>query len=186
MQGQFELMIKIYPNGVLTSYIDTINIGDMMEFAHFSANVKLQYPFQKPQIGMLVAGTCITPMIQALHAVLGTPGDDTSITMLYASRTLEDILAKQTLDAWSVDYAHQLRVVHVLSREPSSSDWQGLRGHINRTHIEAYFPPPSSDCKIFVCGTSGFYDTYSGPRQADEVTGLLGDMGYSPEQVYKF
>jgi len=193
MNGKFELMVKIYPNGNLTSYLDRLNAGDSVEFSHSPTNVKIQYPFNKPQIGMLIGGTCITPMIQALHAILGTAGDETKVTMLYASKTVEDILAKNVLDEWTSLYPERLSVVHVLSREPESSDWQGYRGHINQSLIEKYFPPPSATCIIFVCGPEshtnapGFYDTYSGPRMnKTEIKGVLGEMGYGVEQVYKF
>lgn len=193
MHGKFELMIKVYPDGNLTSYLDKLKVGDFVEFSHTSANVKIQYPFSKPEIGMLIGGTCITPMIQALHAILGTPGDDTKVTMLYASKTVDDILARDVLDAWTSMYPLRLRVVHVLSQEPESSSWQGYRGHINRTLIEEYFPPPMTESIIFVCGPEshthapGFYDTFSGPRQdKNAIKGLLGDMGYTNDQVYKF
>ena len=61
-------------------------IGDAVEFKHIPFNVKIQYPF-KPKVGMLIGGTGIAPMIQALHAILGT-ADDTAgrLSMLYASK----------------------------------------------------------------------------------------------------
>merc|ERR1719471_447161 len=124
-------------------------------------------------------------MIQALHAILGTPGDTTKVTILYASSTADEILAKETLDAWAAQFPSRLTIVHVLSREPADSDWAGQRGHIDKPLMERYFPKPSSNCMIFVCGPelSGWYDTFSGSWDADHVTGLLGDMGYTNEMV---
>lgn len=49
-------------------------------------SVEGQYPFGKKAIGMICGGTGITPMIQALHALLGTVGDNTTVSMLYGSK----------------------------------------------------------------------------------------------------
>lgn len=38
-----------------------------------------------------------------------------------------------------------------------------------------------------VCGPPGLYETVCGDRSSpDDVTGILGDLGYSSEKVYKF
>ena len=52
---------------------------------------------------MLSGGTGIMPMLQALHALLGTPGDATVVDLVYGSKTEADpdILARGTLDAWA-------------------------------------------------------------------------------------
>lgn len=184
--GKFTLMIKIYPDGRLTPLIDALKVGDRAQFSH--TGVKIQYPFNKPEIGMIAGGTGIAPMIQALNAILGTDGDESRVSLLYANQKVNDILAKDTLDLWSSTYPSRLSVVHVLSQEPETSDWIGYRGHIDGTHIQKYMPPPSSDCLIFVCGPNdktrlsytdrpGFEDTY---------VALLGDMGYKPEQIVLF
>merc|ERR1711877_51030 len=107
---------------------------------HIPFNVKIQYPF-KPKIGMIVGGTGITPMIQALHCILGTKDDTSKVSMLYGSKTSNEILAKETLDAWATAHADRFSVTHVLSEEPAEgSSWTGARGFITREMIEANFP----------------------------------------------
>ena len=54
--------------------------------------MKIQYPFGARHVGMVVGGTGITPMLQALHALLGTPSDTTTITLLDCNREQRDIL----------------------------------------------------------------------------------------------
>merc|ERR1712007_223444 len=70
--GQVDLMVKVYPEGKVSQHLDKLEIGQCVEFKHIPVNVKIQYPSFKPAIGMLVGGTGITPMIQALHMILGT------------------------------------------------------------------------------------------------------------------
>lgn len=186
MKGQFELMVKIYPNGILSRHLDTLQVGQTAKFKHIAANVKIQYPFGKPKIGMIVGGTGITPMIQALHAMLGNSDDRTQVSMLYGNKQQDDILAKQTLDAWTKSHGDRFSVTHVLSREPNSTSWKGQRGRIGQELIKLHLPAPSENCMIFICGPPAMYDTFSGPRGDKKLTGLLADMGYTADQVYKF
>jgi cytochrome-b5 reductase len=193
MVGKFELMVKVYPDGKMSQFLDSLDVGQPMHFKHVGGNVKIQYPFNdKKAIGMIVGGTGITPMIQALHCVLGTKDDTSKVAMLYGSKTSNDVLAKETLDAWTASYGDRFNVTHVLSEEPAEgSSWTGARGFITREMIEQNFPKPDSDCLIFVCGPPALYNVFSGPRDApgqppSELAGILKEMGYRTEQVIKF
>lgn len=184
--GKMDLIIKVYDKGVMTQHMDKMKVGDSLEFKHIKFNVKMQYPFNKSRIGMLVGGTGITPMIQALHAVLGTPSDKSEVSMLYGSRTVADILAREVLDDWNTTHKDQFTVTHVLSNEPADTPYDGPRGFITKELIEKHLPAPADDTLIFVCGPPPMYKALCGPREEKDVTGILGEMGYSAEQVYKF
>ena len=132
----------------------------------------------------------ITPIIQALHSTLG---DSEAIVeksvLLYGSRTSDDILGRVMLDKWEESHKEKFELTHVLSHEPEDSGFQGFeRGFINKELITKSFPGPDagSDVLIFVCGPPPMYNALCGPRNEEEVTGLLGEMGYSSSQVFKF
>jgi cytochrome-b5 reductase len=135
---------------------------------------------------MIVGGTGITPMLQALHALLGTPGDDTEISLVVSNRAQKDILAREALASWEVEHSGRLRITHTLTREPEGSGWQGRRGRIDRALLQELIPPPSEDVAVFVCGPAGMYTYVSGPRGEEGLQGVLADMGYAPSQVVKF
>ena len=186
MMGRFELLVKIYAQGAMSQHLDGLQIGDAVEFKHIPFNVKVQYPF-KPKVGMLIGGTGIAPMIQALHAILGTADDMTAVSMLYASKVKEDILAEETLEAWAASSEGRFTCKHVLSKEPEESSWTGARGLISRALIEEHIPAPTDDVVIFVCGPPGMYESLCGPRnEPQELKGILAEMGYTAEQVVKF
>ena len=96
-----SIKVKTYPGQGLSAHLDTMEVGDVLEFKHIPFNIKTQFPFKPKTIGMLVGGTGVAPMIQALHAILGTEGSGTQVKMIYGSRTEDDILAKDTVDAWA-------------------------------------------------------------------------------------
>jgi len=189
--GQFELLIKHYPNGAngkgpqMSAFFWKMPVGTKLEFKHIKFNVKTQYPFQSSTVTMLVGGTGITPMIQALHPILGNDEDKTEVTIFYGSRTQDDILGKGLLDEWEKSYS-QLKVHHVLSHEADDSDWKGLRGFITADMLKKYGATPRDGHKVWVCGPPPMYKALCGPRGEDELTGALADMGFSVGAVYKF
>jgi cytochrome-b5 reductase len=128
-------------------------------------------------------------MTQALHAILGSPSSDQeSVSMLYGSKESTDILGKDLLDTWQKQHGDKFSVNYVLSEEPENSDWKGERGYITKELIQKHFPGPDEEnIIIFVCGPPPMYNALCGPRdEKDEIKGILGEMGYKPEQVYKF
>jgi len=194
MIGSFDLLVKSYPDGKMSSKITSLTPSSeetSVSFKHISFNVKIQHPFGNPKfVGMIAGGTGITPMIQALHSILGDDGSASTVTScLYGSRTSDDILGKEMLDTWADSHKEKLSVTYVLSHEPENSETfkdDMERGFITREMIEKTFPSPSSDIKIFVCGPPAMYDIFCGPRNIKEVTGLLAEIGYNESQVVKF
>jgi len=192
MIGQFELLIKHYPNGAdgkgpqMSAFFWGMPEGTKLEFKHIKFNVKTQYPFNRDSITMLVGGTGITPMIQALHPILGNENDKTQVTIFYGSRTQDDILGKDLLDQWEKSY-EQLKVNHVLSHEPEDSDWQGLKGFITADMLTKHGATPKEGHTVWVCGPPPMYNALCGPRgEKEKLTGALADMGFTAADVYKF
>jgi cytochrome-b5 reductase len=189
--GTFDLLVKNYGKAAkMSRRLHEIEPGDeSISFSHIDANVKLQAPFMYDFVGMLVGGTGITPMIQALHAILGDKSCQTKVCMLYGSRIRDDILAQELLERWAREFPDRFTCINVLSDEPAGSEWTGRRGYIDRKLIKHAFPPPSTEksIKILVCGPPALYDALSGPRnEPGQVSGLLGEMGYTADQIYKF
>jgi cytochrome-b5 reductase len=190
--GEFDLMVKIYEDGKMSNYLDHVEIGDVVEFKHIQGNVKVQYPFNKRRIGMLVGGTGLAPMVQALHALLGFENDTTQIDMLYGNRYAEDVLGKNALDNWAEIFSERLHITYLLSREDTTHpDWDGEFGVVDQPLLEMKifmekFPAPKDDCLIFICGPPSFYESLCGPRNDPELTGILKAMGFRPDQVVKF
>lgn len=193
--GCFDLLIKDYgENGWMSKYMcEDLPIGGMVNFKHIDFNVKIPAPFTHKKVGMIAGGTGITPIIQALHAILGDgPEDQKSateeVTLLYGSRNKDDILGGEMLEKWAGSHDGKFKHVDILSNEPADSDYAGERGFIDKEKIVKYLPPASlgDDVIIFVCGPPIMYKILCGPRDEAEVTGILGELGYTSKQVFKF
>lgn len=51
-------------------------------------------------------------MIQALHALLGSADDKTEVSMLYGSRTSDDILGGTAVDTWAKNSGGRFKCTH--------------------------------------------------------------------------
>jgi NAD(P)H-flavin reductase len=197
--------MKIYDDphpGKLSSWMDKQPIGSKVEFKHVEKDIKLQYPFfgssgktghnVADSITMICGGTGITPMYQALQAVLNYPGDKTQIVLIYGNRTLRDILLKDELDQLETDSNGQLKVVHVIGSKDTTKgsipEWDGEVGHVSKHHVEKYAHSPKSSTLVFLCGVPGMYETMCGPRTEDELKPgtVLDQLGFKTRQIYKF
>ena len=195
-KGTFDLLIKKYPDGKMSTFLSELKPSStpVVSFKHIPFNVKIQYPFKSAKhIIMIAGGTGITPMIQALHAILGEDPSSRStekVTLLYGSRNADDILGEDMLNHWASTHRDIFSVTHVLSNEEKDSNAISSRkdvklGFINRELIES-LPGPNEDVMIFVCGPPPMYKALCGDRDKKELSGLLAEMGYKEDQVYKF
>lgn len=186
MKGEFQLLVKSYAEGKMSKHMENLAIGSTLDFKHIEKNVKKQFPFNNKHVTMLVGGTGITPMIQALHAILGTAGDDTKVNLIFGNKTENDILGRDLLEEWAQKSNGRLTVTHVLSNMQDDTTWNGCRGFIDQKVISEYSAPAAAGPLVMVCGPPPMYDALCGPRDAPELTGLLKQMGFEAEQVYKF
>ena len=175
ISGSFDLLVKNYGDtGTLSRHLhESMTVGDELEFKHISFNVKLQFPRDEKHIVMIAGGTGITPMIQALHAILDDQQHkEQHVTLIYGSQSSDDILARELLDQWEADYSDKLQVVHVL-------------GHVDMDILQRY-APVTAETLVLVCGPPPMYESLCGPRDDSELSGILSTLGYAKEQVYKF
>ena len=86
-----------------------------------------------------------------------------------------------------IDMAMQL---HYVVDKASSDKWSGAVGHVTADLVKKLLPPPSDDHLILVCGPPPMMKAISGdkvsPKDQGEVSGILKEVGYTKDQVYKF
>ncbi|CAF1213523.1 unnamed protein product [Rotaria magnacalcarata] len=171
-QGYFDLVIKVYPNGKMTQYLDKFSIGDVIDVSGPSGNLiykdnglfdirpRKQDPFVTRRIhklGLIAGGTGITPMYQVLNEILKeqtsiVPGEriDIKIWLLFANQTEKDILLRDELEQLAASNSDRFKLWYTVDRE--SQEWKYSKGFINEDMLREHMPPPGDDVLICICG----------------------------------
>ncbi|KAF4434173.1 putative NADH cytb-reductase [Fusarium austroafricanum] len=151
--GILELMIKVYPDGKLTSnYLAKIEAGDEVQFRGPKGAMKYR-PNLCKKIGMIAGGTGITPMFQVIRAICEHDRDLTEVSLIYANRTEQDILLRKELDTFARRYPKNFKVYYLLDQPPA--DWKFGKGYVTPELMKEKLPAPSLDSKVFLCGPPG-------------------------------
>jgi ferredoxin-NADP reductase len=88
---------------------------------------------------------------------------------LYSSRTLEDVIYREELDAMACRDP-DLRVVNTLTRKQPEG-WTGHRGRIDKVLLAEAGFPPAQNPKVYVCGPTPL---------VEDVSRLLVELGHDP------
>ncbi|KAI9139637.1 hypothetical protein BKA69DRAFT_1084271 [Paraphysoderma sedebokerense] len=188
-QGGFELLIKKYENGPMSTHIHSLKPGDDLMVKGPLLKYKYE-PNMHKEIGMIAGGTGITPMLQVVHKILDNPADKTRVSLIFGNISENDILLKQELDSLARKHVDRFRVVYTVDKT-STKDWKGEVGYVTKDMISKWLPGPKNEnVKVFICGPPPMVKTIAGSKAPDysqgELDGVLKAMGYSKDQVFKF
>lgn len=184
-RGFFDLAVKSYTDGAVSSYLHSLNIGDYVEVR--GPFKKLKYsPNMKERIGMIAGGSGITPMLQILREICKPNSRDrTLVKLLYANHAENDIILKNTLQ--SLENSNPNISIKYIVDEASSSHWDGYTGRLNQEILRLELPPPCPGTLIYVCGPPSMMDTISGDKLPNKeqgpVGGILKELGYEGESL---
>lgn len=190
-ENEICFIIKIYLRDGVSEYISKLSINDIVYIS--KPTLKLKYSNKYNNVLMICGGTGITPMLQILKHVENVE----KITIISCNTTFNDTLINR--DIINCD----LKVWHVFSREKkicnsdknyfiNSDENNVFKTHITKEIIEHV--TQSEKLKnfdfVYVCGPPGFMNAVSGDKTVDksqgELTGILKELGYNSNQVYKF
>ncbi|KAJ1725102.1 NADH-cytochrome b5 reductase [Coemansia erecta] len=180
-KGFFELVVKTYPTGVISSHLAALSIGDEISVRGPRGAFKYDHNMVRA-IGMVAGGTGITPMYQVIQHVLANPADKTRVSLVYANVSEDDILLKDQLDKWAAEHDN-FDVHYVLNNAPEG--WTGSTGFVTKDILHKCMPAPADDIKILICGP---------PPMVKAMDGCLVELGYEKartiskhdDQVFKF
>uniref|UniRef100_A0A8C6KK41 Cytochrome b5 reductase 4 n=1 Tax=Nothobranchius furzeri TaxID=105023 RepID=A0A8C6KK41_NOTFU len=147
------LMIKVYPDGVFTKYLNSLRVGDHISVSGPEGVFSLRCFRDVTNLYLLAAGTGFTPMARLISLVL----QENTIRLtklLFFNRREEDILWRSQLSELAAK-DERFQVEHILS-EPSDS-WTNRTGRVDEAMLKELLVRPSeSRCYVCVCGPSAF------------------------------
>jgi len=191
VKGHFELLVKRYPKSKMGSHLFQMRPGETLDMK--GPYVKLEYKTNKwSHIAMIAGGTGITPMYQIIREVLGNDKDKTRLSLVYGNNSRKDILMAAELVELQKTYDNFHMYLTLLD---VPKKWLGGVGLITPTMLKPFLPKVGdSKSIILVCGPTPMMKAVCGdkeyvagqtPKQGP-LAGMLKEMGYSENQVYKF
>jgi len=187
-KGTVDFLIKKYDKGAMSSHMHNMSPGQSLDIK--GPIPKYQLSENKHEhIAMIAGGTGITPMWQVARHIFKNPQDKTKVTLVFGNVKEEDILMKKEFEELENTYPRRFRAFYVL--DSPTAEWQGGKGYIDKELLKTVLPEAKEGekIKILVCGPPGMYKAISGgkksPSDQGELDGILKELGYSKDQVYK-
>ena len=163
-KGHFEILIKTYNLGKMSPFLFSMPVGDSIDVRGPVGRFKYA-PNMYKHIGLVCAGTGLTPPLQVIRCILEgeqAASDQTRMTLIYQNRMPQDVLMRDTLTQLEETHPDRLRVFYCLSNP--SDEWgvggragKEIRGYVTTQLLRDKMP--LSDCDLVgLCGPSGFND----------------------------
>jgi cytochrome-b5 reductase len=164
-KGYFDLLIKSYEFGKMSSYLTNLQVGQRVEIR--GPIGRFQYTVnQYSKMGFIAGGTGITPCLQVIRTILECneyAEDKTQFVLFYQNRTEEDILLYNEIQALQSKYPSRF-VPHYFLSNSMSTTWgtsntkaNHYKGYINAQMISQHLQA-SQYPWVGICGPSGFND----------------------------
>jgi cytochrome-b5 reductase len=175
--GEVTFIIKVYKanvhpkfplGGKMSQHLDSLKLGEDIEMrgpkGHLSYlgrgkfTVKqMRKPLQErsaKHFGFIAGGTGITPVMQVVKSIFrDTKDTSTTMSVLYANQTEEDILLRSELELLEKEYPTRFKVHYTLDRPPAKG-WNYSTGFIDKDMLEKSMPKaaPDGSSQILMCG----------------------------------
>ncbi|XP_078068580.1 cytochrome b5 reductase 4 isoform X2 [Mustelus asterias] len=141
------LMIKIYPDGLLTPLIDKLQVGDCVSVSSPVGNFKHSQLAGVTELILLAAGTGFTPMIKLINCSLKMPSFR-KIRLKFFNKTEKDIVWRDLLDQLA-SKDKRFEVEYILSQP--HLEWAGKRGKVKMSLCSEFLTGRIEELKTLVC-----------------------------------
>ena len=145
--GFFEMIIKRYPDGLISGYVHDKKIDDELLISGPTPGGHFEQGMAK-NVCMIAGGAGVTPMISIIRTALRR-NYDVNMLLLFANKTEADIILHDEFEEHARKFDN-FDSVFVLGTPPDN--WSGLSGHIDENMLRQHLPSPTENSLIFLCG----------------------------------
>lgn len=166
-ETEFDVTVKVYPNGRASGFLDRLQIGDTI--GSFGKHAARSYN-PGSYVGIIVFGVGITegyPVAKAELLEANTTSTKKVVKLLWASRTVADTFWKDELEELARQYPDNFEMVYLYSREQADG---ALHGRVSPALLQQVFDPPvKEEARFLSVGTKAMMK---------DVDGMLEEIGY--------
>lgn len=198
--GHMDLVIKVYfknvhprfpDGGKMSQYLENMAIGETIdvrgpsgllvyrgkgEFGIKPDKKTSAKSVKAAKVSMIAGGTGITPMLQLITAVFRDPNDNTSLSLLFANQSEDDILVREELEAIQEKHPDRFKLWYTVDRPKEG--WTYGSGFVNDVMIKEHLFEPSEDNLVLMCGPPPMINFACQPN--------LDKLGYSKEMRFAY
>lgn len=139
----------IKESGDFTATIGSVRPGDRVGIqAPFGRFSHVLHP-EEHDLVFIAGGIGVTPLMSMLRYMRDAAAD-TSVTLLYANRSEQDIVFRDELETIVAGPHPRLKVVHVLGQ--AGPTWTGEKGRIDVETIRRHVKDLTPDKAFYICG----------------------------------
>jgi ferredoxin-NADP reductase len=148
--GEVELTIERIPDGEVSPYFhDVLRVGDQVEVRGPIGGYFVWEPALGGPLLLVAGGSGVVPLMAMLRE-RAAAGDDTPAALLYSSRTLDDVIYRQELDALAAAKDGVLTFQTLTRSQPSG--WTGYARRIDREMLSEVLARVGSQPLAYICG----------------------------------
>merc|ERR1711862_53355 len=168
-QNEFDITIKVYPNGRASGYLDRLAVGDTIgSFGLQKGKIRQTPGSGKPfVVGLIAYGVGITEAWPIAKAELEEHGEADKVILLWASRTKSDTFWNDEMEGYQKKYPDRFQLVHIFSRETVPGC---LHGRIDSSVLASVFKKDNNNegLRLLSVGTKPMM------RMTDEMLEEIG------------
>jgi ferredoxin-NADP reductase len=168
--GMVTLTVERLTDGEVSSYLaGDLRVGDKFELRGPIGGYFVWTPALGGPLFLVAGGSGIVPLMAMLRQRIAT-NTNVSATLLYSSRSADDIIYRAELDEIG---GAGVTVVHTLTRTRPPG-WRGLSRRIDRAMLESTGFAPAEHPRIFICGPT---------PMVEAAARDLRDLGHAPNLI---
>jgi ferredoxin-NADP reductase len=166
------ITVEKIDDGEVSPYlVDELRSGDQLELRGPIGGYFTWTAADGGPLLLVAGGSGVVPLMAMLRH-RAAAGYTAATTLLYSSRTYEDIIFRTELERLA-GADPSLRVVHTLTRSQPSG-WTGYRRRIDHGLLAEVVPPAAGRPLAFICGPT---------RMVESAADLLTGLGYAAERI---
>lgn len=167
-EDRLELTVERLDDGEVSPYlVGELRVGDKLELRGPIGGFFVWEKGDRP-LFLIAGGSGVVPLMAMLRHRAALPGKPRA-SLLYSSRTLEDVIYRAELDQLA-GADDGLAVHHTLTRAQPPG-WTGYGRRLDGPMLREAGWPAESRPEVFACGPTPFVEA---------AASLLIDMGYEP------
>jgi ferredoxin-NADP reductase len=166
------LTVERLDDGEVSPYLtDEVRPGDVLEVRGPIGGWFTWHPQESGPLLLVAGGSGIAPLMAMIRqrAAVQSP---VPVSLLYSSRSFDEIIYRQELDRRAADNM-DLQVVYTLTRSQPPG-WSGYTRRIDRPMLEEVAWAPIERPLVFVCGPTPLVES---------VATTCVELGYAPERI---